>query len=209
MPRPLDPSVDEAITKATFALLAEHGFARMSVEGVAAAAGVGKPAIYRRYRDKAALVTAVIDAQLPRLDAPELDDTRAELQFAVSAGFPADGPAYLRLIGGLIAEEARHPELIAAFRRRLLGPRRATVRALIERGQARGDLRRDIEPVAALDLLAGPYLARVFAGEDVGPAWREAHFSTWWELVREPDPPSSPEPRSEGRATSTPDRSAP
>src|SRR5688500_8608037 len=52
MARPLDPTVDRAITEATLALLRRRGFARMSVEAVASSAGVGKPAIYRRYRDK-------------------------------------------------------------------------------------------------------------------------------------------------------------
>jgi len=70
MARPLDPDIDEAIATATLALLTERGFARMSMEAIAAAAGVGKPAIYRRFRDKAGLVASVIAGQLPALDPP-------------------------------------------------------------------------------------------------------------------------------------------
>jgi AcrR family transcriptional regulator len=183
--RPLNPDIDEALRAATLALLAQRGFARMSIEAIATAAGVGKPAIYRRFRDKAALVAAVIAGQLPALDPPELGDTRAELWQAVEQGFPADGAAYVGLIGGLIAEQDRHPELIDAFRHSVLLPRRATGQALIERGQARGDVRRDIDPEAALDLFAGPFLARVFAGLDTGPAWRATAFDTWWNLIKE------------------------
>jgi AcrR family transcriptional regulator len=183
--RPLDPHIDQAIEAATLELLTERGFARMSVESIATAAGVGKPAIYRRFHDKAALVSAVIAAQLPALDQPDLGDTRAELWQAVEHGFPADGAAYVGLIGGLIAEQQRHPELIDAFRRSVLLPRRATGLALIERGRQRGDLRRDIDPEAALDLFAGPFLARVFAGLDTGPRWREQAFATWWDLIHE------------------------
>jgi AcrR family transcriptional regulator len=185
MARPLDPDIDEAIEAATLALLSERGFARMSMEAIAAAAKVGKPAIYRRFPDKAALVADVIAGRLPALDPPDLGDTRAELWQAVQQGFPTDGEAYVGLIGGLIAEHDRHPELIEAFRRSVLSPRRTTVRKLIERGQARGDLRRDVDAVAALDLLAGPFLARVFAGEDTGPRWRRKAFDTWWELISE------------------------
>lgn len=185
MPRPRDPEVDEAIVAATLALLRERGFGAMTVEAVAAEAGVGKPAIYRRFADKAALVEAVIAGQLPALDVPDLGDTEAELRQAFTRGLPPDGPGYLRLIGGLVAEEARHPELIEAFRANLLLPRRAIVIGLIERGQARGDLRAGVEPEAALDALAGPFLARAFAGLDVGPAWRERAFRTWWETIRE------------------------
>ena len=155
------------------------------MEGIAAAAGVGKPAIYRRFPDKAALVAAVIAAQLPTLDPPDLGDTHAELWQAVQQGFPEDGAAYVGLIGGLIAAQQRHPELIEAFRRSVLLPRRAIGRALIERGRRRGDIRRDVDPEAALDLFAGPFLARVFAGLDTGPDWRAAAFATWWNLIRE------------------------
>jgi AcrR family transcriptional regulator len=185
MARPLDPTIDRAITAATASLLRERGFARMSMEAVASEAAVGKPAIYRRFRDKAELVASVIREQLPAFDVPDLGDTRAELWLAVQQGFPEDGEAYVGLIGGLIAEHERHPELIDAFRRSVLLPRRATGLALIERGQARGDLRRDIEPEAALDLFAGPFLARVFAGLDTGPRWRERAFATWWDLITE------------------------
>ena len=189
MARPLDPTVDRAITDATTELLRERGFARMSMESVATAAGVGKPAIYRRYRDKAELVATVIAAQLPAFDVPDLGDTRAELWMAVERGFPADGAAYVGLIGGLIAEQERHPELIEAFRHSVLLPRRGVGQALIERGQARGDIRSDIAPVAALDLFAGPFLARVFAGLDTGPEWRASAFETWWHLITERNAP--------------------
>jgi AcrR family transcriptional regulator len=186
MARPLDPTIDRAITEATLKLLRERGFARMSMEAVATVARVGKPAIYRRFRDKAELVATVIGGRLAELELPDLGDTRAELWMGVDRGFPADGPDYVGLIGGLIAEQERHPELIEAFRRSVLLPRRALVQAAIERGQARGDIRADIPSMAALDLLAGPLLARVFAGEDTGPAWREHAFDTWWSLLRTP-----------------------
>ena len=76
-----------------------------------------------------------------------------------------------------MAEHRRHPELIDAFRRSVLLPRRAVGLALVTRGQQRGDIRRDIEPVTAVDLFAGPFLARVFAGEDTGHAWRRTAFA--------------------------------
>jgi AcrR family transcriptional regulator len=189
MPRPLDPAVGDAIAAATLRLLGERGFAATTLEAVAAEAGVGKPAIYRRFPDKAALVADVVRRQLPTLDEVDLGDTRAELWHAFSHGMPADGPAYLRLIGGLIAEQERHPELIEAFRTAILLPRRATVRGLIERGQARGTLRAGLDPVWALDALAGPILARVFAGADTGPAWRRAHFDTWFGLISTEEQP--------------------
>src|SRR3954452_14331291 len=189
MPRPLDAAVGSAITEATLALLGERGFAAMSMEAVAVKAGVGKPAIYRRFRDKADLDATVISEMLPVLAPPDLGDTRAELWQRVRQGFPQDGPAYVGLIGGLIAEQHRHPELIAAFRRNVLLPRRAVTRRLIERGQQRGELRRDIPAEAALDLFAGPFLARIFAGESTGPRWRKRAFEVWWNLIKQGEQP--------------------
>jgi AcrR family transcriptional regulator len=183
--RTLDSRVDEAIAAATLKLLGEHGFARLTMEGVAKASEVGKPAIYRRFGDKVALVMHVITGRLPELTVPDLGDSRAELWLAVERGLPADGPSYVGLIGGLIAEQDRHPELIAGFREHVLLPRRRVVRGVIERGQARRDLLAEVDPEEAIDLMAGPFLARVFAGLDTGPMWRAAAFATWWEFLRD------------------------
>jgi len=183
MARPFDPHVDHAIATATRGLLAERGYAGTSMEAVARRAGVGKPALYRRYRDKVELVMSAVSRQLPRLDPPDVGDTRAELWRAVEQGLPADGASYVSLIGGLVAERERHPELIDAFRRAILIPRRATVARIIARGQARGDVRPDLDLEAAVDLMAGPFLARVFAGLDTGTEWRQAAFEMWWETI--------------------------
>jgi len=185
MVRTLDESVGGAIAAAALRLLTEQGFAHLTMEGIAREAGVGKPALYRRFADKAALVEHMISSQLPAFEVPDLGDTRKELRLSLQRGLPEDGPAYVRLIGGLIAEQDRHPELIAAFRANVLLPRRAIGRALIERGQTRGDVRAGINPEEAIDLIAGPFLARVFAGLDTGPRWREHAFDTWWDIIRE------------------------
>src|ERR1700694_507257 len=79
--RPRDPHVDAAIRQATLDLLVEEGFARMSIEGVANRAGVGKAAIYRRWDSKTALVVeAIHDLVKPHLDWPCSDDIRADLE---------------------------------------------------------------------------------------------------------------------------------
>jgi hypothetical protein len=58
--------------------------------------------------------------------------------------------------------------------------------ALIERGIERGDLRADLEPVAALDFIARSYLARALAGLETVPRWRSRAFEIWWEDIRNP-----------------------
>jgi AcrR family transcriptional regulator len=181
--RTRDPVVTEAVLDATLELLGEVGFAGMTVEAVAARAGVGKPAIYRRYADKVALTIAAIATLLPELEVPELGDSRREMRMGIDRGWPPDADAYLALIGGLAAEHKRFPELIAAFRETILLPRRAIAQTVVERAQARGDVRTDVDPEMAIDLLAGPLLARAFAGRDTGPAWRDRAFDLWWASV--------------------------
>src|SRR3954452_15125905 len=166
MARPRDKNVTDAAHEAALRLLAEVGYSGLTMERVAREAGVGKPALYRRYAGKAELVVgAILATELPPMEGADLGDTLEEIRVA-AAGLPPDAAGYTALIGGLIAEHRRHPELIETFRTALLLPRRAVAMAAIERGQRRGDIRADADPEMLLDLFAGPLLARVFAGRD-------------------------------------------
>ncbi len=184
MARPQDPAVTEALLAATRELLAEQGVSATSIAKIAERAGVGKPAVYRRYSGKTELVMAAIHAALPDLSPPRGRTPRARFRRLMDEAFPADPEAYLGLIGGLMAERLRHPELIAAFREQILLPRREIGRAAIAEAQRAGELRRDLLPEDALDLLAGPLLARTFASLEVGRRWRDRAFANWWSIVR-------------------------
>jgi AcrR family transcriptional regulator len=181
--RPLDRAVTEAIHKAALKLLVDQGFARMTIEAIAREARVGKPAVYRRYGDKAAVVAAAIEHALPDMPEPPPGPSHERLHALFTGSMPADAPNYLALIGGLMAEHRRHPEIIAAFREQFLLPRRAIAMRVIAEAQRAGEVRDELEPERLLDLLAGPILARTFAGRDVGPEWREEAFADWWRLV--------------------------
>jgi hypothetical protein len=87
-----------------------------------------------------------------------------------------------------MAEYRRHPELISAFRTHVLLPRRAFAKEIFTAEIQAGALRADLDPDAAVDLLAGPLLARVFAGLDVGTSWRDRAFAEWWDWARAPAP---------------------
>ena len=63
--RPRDASRDLVILDATLALLTEVGYEQLSMEAVAARSGAAKTTIYRRYRDKAALVAAAVERRAP------------------------------------------------------------------------------------------------------------------------------------------------
>src|SRR5207249_2035868 len=63
--RPRDSSRDLAILDATLSLLTELGYEQLSMEAVAGRSGAAKTTIYRRYRDKAALVAAAVEHRAP------------------------------------------------------------------------------------------------------------------------------------------------
>src|SRR5689334_888995 len=108
MARTHDPNVTDAAHEATLRLLGELGYAGRSMERVAREAGVGKPALYRRYRDKAELVVgAILATELAPIEHADLGDTRAELELAMTGGLPPDAIEYTGLIGGLLAEHGR------------------------------------------------------------------------------------------------------
>src|ERR671910_420674 len=143
MGRPRDARADRAILEATLELIAERGVHAFRTEDVAARAGVGKGAIYRRYRSKNELVTAAV-AELVR---EEIELYRRSL------------PA--RLMPNLIGAMAEQPELARAMRGGFLAGRRAALREVLRRGVQRGDLRPDLDLELALDVLGGPLFYRL------------------------------------------------
>jgi AcrR family transcriptional regulator len=164
--RPRSSAADHAIVRATLELLVEEGYRALSVEQVARRAGVGKATIYRRHRDKDELVAAAVrhlhaDLQVPEDTGSLLGDFGAVAAQAVAAGGRSDA---LTFMPRMLAEASGEPELHAIFTECLVEPRRRVLRAVLERARARGDLRADIDPEVAIDLLAGPMIYRLLIG---------------------------------------------
>jgi AcrR family transcriptional regulator len=154
----------QAILDATRELLAEEGVKALTVEAVAARSGVAKTTIYRRWRDKWQLaLDAVMIDLLPFFDDPvDVGDTRKELITFVDSVVRAfastpQGPA----MQALVSEIATHPDLGRVYREQVVEPRRETLRPVIERGVARGDLRPDTDLRIVHELLLGPVFYRL------------------------------------------------
>jgi AcrR family transcriptional regulator len=177
--RPRSAARDEAILAATLRLMGEQGYARMSIDAVAAAAGVGKPTIYSRYRSKADLATAAM-RHLRESGAPApTGDLRADLaaqlrQLRVNATAIAAGS----LVGTCLAEAQATPELLELFRERTVAPRLAILRGLIEDARRRGELRLEADPAAAAILLLGALNSQTLSGEPFGEDWEERIVDT-------------------------------
>src|SRR4051794_17780355 len=113
--RPRDERASQAILEAALGQLLERGYGGMSMDGVAAAAGVGKPAIYRRYRNKAELVTAAIRSILPNVSLPDTGSAREDIQQLAEQARPMTQGPFAILLGAVIGEQQRQPELMEAF----------------------------------------------------------------------------------------------
>jgi len=168
--RPRDPQVDQAILTATLELLGEDGFDGLSIEAVAARAGVGKTTVYRRWPSKIPLVVDALTAmKAPTVSAvPDDMPTREALVRAMS-GFtkPHEGSA-ARVLAGLVDAMSRNEELAEAVRTVLVAERERGLVAVIERGKARGEIRSEVDARVMVDLLGGPVvLRRLITGQPV------------------------------------------
>ena len=150
--RPRSAEAHRAILDAVFELLAEEGFGRLSIEGVAARAGVGKATVYRRWSSKVALVIEALDTRASeRLSVPDTGTARGDLiEFLAQLVRIMAGPEG-RVVAPLLEGMSRSPELAEAFRRDLISPWRQITNEIIRRGIARGELRPDLHFDVALD----------------------------------------------------------
>jgi len=179
--RPLDAEATRRIHRAALDQLARRGFAAMTMEGVAEAAAVGKPALYRRHRDKAELVVAALGAALPELHPPPRGDPREALAGLLEQVLGGGETArVVAMAAGLLAVADDHPELMAAYRERVLEPRRALAVAVVRRAQEHGDVRAGVDPDQAVDALTGQILARLWRGGPLDRPWRERTLRWWW-----------------------------
>jgi AcrR family transcriptional regulator len=161
--RPRDARADRAILEATLELVAELGVHEFRTEDVAARAGVGKGAIYRRYRSKDELLTAAVAALVDEeIAVPDTGSTREDLLVLMREAVELyRGSLAGRLMPSLIGAMAQRPELARAVREGFLAGRRRALSEVLRRGVERGDLRPDIDVELALDLLGGPLFYRL------------------------------------------------
>ncbi len=144
---------------ATIALLRESGYGSLSIDAVAVRAGTTRPTLYRRWRDKAHLVTDVLSKTIEPLLDPDTGDARRDLlDIAHQLRAALAAPEFGLVLLGVYADSAARPELATALRELYL-PRRAGVwDSVLRRGVQRQQLRAEIDPEDARDLLIGPLL---------------------------------------------------
>ena len=163
--RPRSEQTRVAVLRATSELMHEVGVRGMTTEQIASRSGASKATIYKWWPSKYAVaVDALLSEMLVEADDPDTgsagEDFRVTLRGLVRFYTSPSGRVYAQLI----AEAQSDPLLAAELRDRLVGSRRRLVRAIWDRGVARGELRPDVDPEAAIDLVFGPAVYRLVAG---------------------------------------------
>jgi AcrR family transcriptional regulator len=165
-----------AVLGAADELLIERGFGGVTVEGIAARAGVSKQTIYRWWPSKVdILLDTLVEEADRRLkiaeDGPVVDAVRGYLR--ALARFLAKEDAGVVLLA-LLGEAQHDAETATLFHERYLDPRRARERALLKRGVAAGELPAGLNLDATLDSLIGPIVYRALTGAKVSRPFVDA-----------------------------------
>ena len=158
--RPRSVRAEAAILEATLALLGEAGFSGLTVDGIAARAGVGKATIYRHWPGKAHVVVDALRAHLPPVPTADCGDVRSDLLAILY--FLADllTSSPLSRVLPTLVEAAERDEELEALIRDFGGERRAAMRAALERASERGELRPELDLELVADLVASPVFVR-------------------------------------------------
>jgi len=163
--RPRSQQSRAAVLRATSELMREVGLRAMTTEDMAARSGASKATIYKWWPNKYAVaVEAFLSEMAVESADPDTGSAREDFRLALRGMVHfytgENGRAYAQLVG----EAQFDPKIGAELRDHLVGSRRELVRAIWDRGVARGELRADVDPEVAIDLIFGPAMYRLIAG---------------------------------------------
>ena len=166
--RPRSARAHEAILQAAVGLLLEHGLDAVSMDAVAARAGVSKATIYRWWPTKESLALDALYTEWSAA-APDPRDTgslRGDLIELLSpwARLVGGQRPYARVIAALLAETHTDPAFAAEYQQRVVQPRRDQARAIFARAIERGEISPGLDLEVALDLIYGPLYHRLLQG---------------------------------------------
>lgn len=169
--RRLNPEREDAILEATLALLAEDGYDRMSIDGIARRAGASKATIYRRWPGKAQLVVDVVCRKLHDADpiAPDTGRLRDDLtELALAYGRVVERKQ--TIVFGLVPALMADPDLAEAIRANVPAVSLEKTAAVLDRARSRGELAEPFEARRLLSLIEALVWHRVlFTGAPADP----------------------------------------
>ncbi|MEV4614296.1 TetR/AcrR family transcriptional regulator [Kitasatospora sp. NPDC049258] len=166
--RPRSEAAEQAIYTAVEALMEDGvGLTDLSIERIAAAAGVGKATIYRRWPNLEALlvdVVARLEAPPPQLCGGSVQDELVGMvEYMRRRGLAKRSRWVLKSALGQLHD---WPELRAVYQERVVKPRRELIRTIVRRGIDEGVLRADLDIELVCEVLIGPILLRTILWDD-------------------------------------------
>jgi AcrR family transcriptional regulator len=148
-------------------MLQESGFADLSIEAIAAAAGVGKATIYRWWPTKATLVAeAFSNSADQELRFPDTGSLRTDMTQQMRQLARVFRSRRGRIVAALLGGGQSDAELLEAFRERFMLPRRNEAYETLRRGIRRGEIAEDTDLDLVLDALYGPMYMRFLIRHD-------------------------------------------
>jgi len=170
--RPRQPATDRAIFNAAQSVIVEHGYRALTVEEVANRAGVARTTVYRRWPTRDHLAVAIATSLARRHQAANSGDVAQDLvELILGIATTLMQPSARELVAELVAATSRSPDLADAFGA-LFAERRTAAFEAVDRGIARGQLRRDVEPAVLIDQLAGAlYYRLLITGDPLDAAY--------------------------------------
>jgi AcrR family transcriptional regulator len=159
--RPRDVRADRAILEATLDLVGEIGLAGLTVDAVAARAGVSKATIYRRWASKEALVLNAWQECVARTPVPDTGSLRGDLEVLLGSLRDGIGSGTMRRVFPQMVAAAGTNEELSEEYQRFVAARRRPMREVLRRARERGEIAQDVELDIVHDLLVGPFVYRV------------------------------------------------
>lgn len=163
-PRRRGEALEDAIMQAAIAELAEVGYAAVSMERIAGRARTSKAALYRRWTGRADLVAdAYVKYVTHDIEIPDTGDLRTDVIGLLSALAGRMRPELMHLLFGLLADAGDDGELVARIRERVAIIKPVMIHGIIERAEARGEVREKLPPRARtlpIDLMRNELLQR-------------------------------------------------
>jgi AcrR family transcriptional regulator len=165
--RPRSEPARLAILRSTLKLLAQKGFSELTIEAVAAHAGVGKATVYRWWPHKAALIADAFSTSATRkLHFPDTGSVRTDMSQQMRQLIKIFRSRRGKIVSAMLGAGQSDKSLIDAFRERFLRPRRQEAYATLRRAMARGELKKDVDMDLLLDSLYGPIYMRFLIRHD-------------------------------------------
>ncbi|AFY94887.1 TetR/AcrR family transcriptional regulator [Chamaesiphon minutus] len=154
--RPRSDRSHQAILQATLELLAEVGFDAMSIEAIAARAGVGKTTIYRRYPSKEELIADAIESIRQEIVLPDTGNLDTDIDALIqNAAQIVLTPLGRQTVATIVSSAAHNPQFARIYWTKYLQPRRRDFAIVIERAKARNEILPDVDSDLIFDLMSG------------------------------------------------------